>query len=205
MSTISSRPKMKAGEPAWDIAQLFPYQGYWSEEAYLALDTNHLVEYSNGFIEVLPMPTTSHQDIMLAFYETLKEFVRPKKLGKVSVAALPVRTRKGEYREPDVLFMLAEHADRIGEQYWEGADLVMEVVSPGDENRQRDLKEKRKDYARARIREYWIIDPEKESILVLRLSKGKYVVHGEFGRSDKATSVLLDGFEVDVDAVLDAK
>jgi Uma2 family endonuclease len=205
MSTISSRPRRKAGEPAWEIAHLFPNQGFWSEEAYLALETNHLVEYTDGFIEVLPMPTTSHQRTTWVFCESLRDFAKPRKLGEALVAPLRVRTRKGEYREPDVVFMLAEHADRIGEKYWEGADLVMEVVSPGDENRERDLKEKRRDYARARIREYCIIDPEQERVLVLRLSRGKYVVHGTFGRGQTATSALLAGFAVDVNALLDAK
>jgi Uma2 family endonuclease len=150
------------------------------------------------------MPTNSHQAMLLAFYDALKDFVRPRKLGRVKVAALPVRTSKGEYREPDVLFMLEEHAHRIGEQYWDGADLVTEVVSPGKENRDRDLRNKRREYARARIREYWIIDPENERILVLRLSKGKYVTHGEYGRGETAQSALLEGFEIRVDDVLDA-
>lgn len=206
MSTVSPR-KRKAGEPAWEVATLYPNQGSWDEWDYLALanNTNHLLELSDGFLEVLPMPTTSHQRIVLAFCEALRAFVRPRKLGEALVAALPVRTHKGTYREPDVLFMLAENSDRIGEQYWQGADLVMEVVSPGKENRERDFKEKRKDYARGRIQEYWIIDPKEENILVLKLGKRGYVVHGEFGRGEQATSVLLDGFEIDVSAVLDAE
>ncbi len=44
--------------------------------------------------------------------------------------------------------MKAEHAGRVTEDYWEGADLVMEVVSDGDEDRRRDLKNKREEYAR---------------------------------------------------------
>ena len=51
----------RRGDPAWDIALLFPTQGEWSEDEYLALDTNHLVEFSDGFIEVLPMPNILHQ------------------------------------------------------------------------------------------------------------------------------------------------
>jgi Uma2 family endonuclease len=205
MSTISSRPRRKAGEPAWEIAMLFPNQGYWSEEEYLALDTNHLVEYADGFIEVLPMPTQLHQLMVAFLYRQLLTFVEPRELGRVLFAPMRVRLRKGKYREPDVLFMLTKHAARMGNEYWEGADLVMEVISPGDENRERDLKEKRKEYARARIREYWIIDPAEERVLVLRLRKGKYVVHGTFGRGETAASALLDGFAVDVNALLDAK
>lgn len=48
-------------EPAWDIARIFPRQGTCSEEEYLALETNRLVECSHGHIEKLPMPTQSHQ------------------------------------------------------------------------------------------------------------------------------------------------
>ncbi len=41
-------------EPAWEVAHLFPAQGHWSEEEYLALNTNRLVEFDQGVIEVLP-------------------------------------------------------------------------------------------------------------------------------------------------------
>ena len=67
-----------------------------------------------------------------------------------------------------------------------------------DENRLRDLVEKRDEYARAGIAEYWIIDPQEEKILVLRLAGKRYVVHGEFVKGTVATSHLLPGFEVDV-------
>ena len=52
-------------EPAWDVALLFPAQGAWSVDDYLALDTNRLVEFSHGRIEVLPMPSDKHQTIVL--------------------------------------------------------------------------------------------------------------------------------------------
>src|SRR3954465_7048406 len=57
---------LRQAEPAWEIARLFPAQGNWSEQDYLSLthDTNWLVEFSDGSIEVLPMPKTSHQLIV---------------------------------------------------------------------------------------------------------------------------------------------
>ena len=189
------------GEPAWEIARLFPNQGFWSEEEYLALDGNHLVEFSDGYVEVLTMPTTSHQLIALFVYRTLETFVAARNLGTVLVAPLRVRLRTGKYREPDITFMLQQNARRIGEQFWEGADLVMEVVS---DDRRRDLDTKREEYARAGIPEYWIIDPQLGRILVLRLEGNSYVVHGEFVRGAQATSVLLTGFAVAVSEVLAA-
>ena len=111
-----------------------------------------------------------------------------------------MRLWRGKIREPDVLFMLKQHADRLGERFWRGADLVMEVVSDegDDEDRQHDLIVKRGEYARAGIAEYWIVDPQEEKITVLRLAGKRYVVHGEFVKGTVATSHLLPGFEVDI-------
>ena len=54
----------RRGEPTWELALLFPFQGEWTESAYLALDTNRLIELSDGCLEFLPMPTVLHQLIM---------------------------------------------------------------------------------------------------------------------------------------------
>ncbi|MEO6810983.1 MAG: Uma2 family endonuclease [Isosphaeraceae bacterium] len=204
MSNAPSRPIITEPipEPAWDVAHLFPAQGTWSEEEYLALTGNRLVEFSHGIIEVLPMPTTTHQVIVLFLYDLLKAFLANRKLGSVLVAPLRVRLWPGKFREPDLIFMRTEHAERIGEQYWDGADLVMEIVS--DDDRRRDLDIKRREYAQAGIPEYWIIDRQQGRILVLTLEGTSYAVLGEFTRGDQATSKLLPGFTVDVDAVFSA-
>lgn len=185
-----------APEPTWEIAHLFPGQGHWSEEEYLALDTNRLIEFSDGTPEVLRPPTTSHQFILIHLYRELARFVDDRMLGTTLFAPLPIRLWEGKYREPDVLFLRSEHADRMHEEFWDGADLVMEVVSDGD--RRRDLEIKRREYARAGVAEYWIVDPLLGRITVLTLREGRYDVHGEFGRGARATSALLDGFAVDV-------
>ncbi len=68
-------------EPVWDIAKLFPAQGAWSEADYLSLNTKHLVEYSHGYIEVLPMATEAHQLMVLHLYRALLSFVELHNLG----------------------------------------------------------------------------------------------------------------------------
>jgi len=167
----------------------------------LELDTNHLVEFTDGHVEVLPMPKTSHQEIVAYLYRQVLAFIITNNLGRVLFAPLRVRLRKGKYREPDVVFMLAEHADRIGEDFWRGADLVMEVVSEDPESRERDLVKKRKDYASAGIAEYWIIDPNDRKIIVLKLEGKAYTTHGECSVGAKAESALLNEFAVDVSEV----
>jgi Uma2 family endonuclease len=198
--STSPRPPSEP-EPAWDIARLFPYQGYWSEEDYLELDTNHLVEFTDGYVAVLPMPKTSHQQIVQHLSNLLLAFVSARSLGTVLFAPLRVRLRRKKYREPDVVFMLSEHADRMGEDFWLGADLVMEVVSDDPELRERDLVKKRSDYAKAGIPEYWIIDPDQRKVTVLKLDGRQYTVHGEFGPGTRAESSLLEGFGVDVSQI----
>jgi Uma2 family endonuclease len=193
------------GEPTWDIAELFPRQGCWSEQDYLDLDTNHLVEFSDGFVEFLPMPKLSHQLIAGLLYRLLEAFVSANGLGTVVGAPYKVRLWKGKYREPDVIFVRVEHASWLGEDFSEGADLVMEVVSGSESDRNRDLVKKREEYAKAGIPEYWIVDPELGQITVLVLDGAASAIHGVFSRGQQATSKLLPGFSVDVTAVLAAK
>jgi Uma2 family endonuclease len=191
------------GEPSWEVAYLFPTQGNWTEAEYLALDTNRLVELSNGCLEVLPMPTVLHQLIVRFLHAALEAFVAAHVPGIVLFAPLPVRLWPGQLREPDILYLKPERVRDVRRQP-EGADLVMEVVSPGTENRERDLETKREEYARAGIAEYWIVDPEEKRITVLTLDGRAYRVHGEFGPGTQATSVLLAGFAVAVDEVFAA-
>jgi Uma2 family endonuclease len=196
MSRLTS--STAAEEPTWEIARLFPLQGGWTEDEYFDLDTNHLVEFSNGYLEFPPVATSSHQLVVLYLYSLLMAFTSSREPGTVLVAPVPVRLWRGKIREPDVVFMAREHADRIRDRYWKGADLVMEVVSGDKEDRRRDSVVKREEYARAGIPEYWIVDPKEERITVLRLRGKRYVVHGEYDNGMRATSHLLDGFIVDV-------
>src|SRR5262249_61101362 len=141
--------------------------GTWTEEEYLDLPDNRMLELSDGFLEALPMPTMSHQMIAAFFYRALFAFVDPRHLGIVLFTGLRVRLLKGKIRQPDVVFMLAGHADRMGEPYWKGADLVMEVVSGDAKDRLRDLETKVAEYAPPRISEYWIIDPQHPATTLL--------------------------------------
>jgi len=150
------------------------------------------------------MPKMSHQKIVAYLYGMLLAFVTPRALGTTLFAPFRIRLRRSKYREPDLIFMLAEHASRMGEDYWMGADLAMEVVSEDSESRERDIVKKRKAYAAAGIAEYWIIDPRERNITVLKLSGKSYSLHGEYDEGQKARSALLKGFNVDVSECFNA-
>jgi len=190
--------------PAWEVALLFPNQGDWSEDDYLALDTNQLVELSNGNLEVLPMPTLLHQLISRFLFEALRKFSLGCNSGMVVYAPLPIRIRSKTFREPDILFIRQENLEQGHGRYCNYADLVVEIVSPDREAHKRDYEAKRRDYAELGIPEYWIVDPQRDLITVLALGNDGYVVHGEFSRGDRATSLLLTEFSLDVAEVLDS-
>ena len=194
------------GEPAWDVALLYPMQGTWSHEEYLRLtdSVNLLIEYTAGRIEVLAMPTIEHQLIVKFLLRALDAFVEPRKLGLVLFAGTRVYLDPDKYREPDIVFNFAEHHAKSGKRYYRGADLVMEVVSDDEESRERDLNKKRLDYAQGGIPEYWIVDPQEKQITVLALDGQSYATHGIFREGQQATSKLLSGFAVDVSAVFTA-
>ena len=186
-------------EPAWDVSRLFPAQGAWSEGEYLTLPGTRLAEFDHGHIEVLDMPSELHQELVLFLYEVLVAYVRKHKLGKVLVAPFPVNLWEGKMREPDILFMRREHANRRHEHFWDGADLVMVVISPTDPNR--DKITKRQEYARAGIPEYWLVDPTEHTVTVLALTNptDEYAEHGLFTMGGRAESATLTGFSVDID------
>jgi Uma2 family endonuclease len=194
------------GTPTWEVAFLFPAQGKWTESDYLALDRAYegwpRIELANGRLEVLPMPTQTHQFILVFLFELLKAFTKAHAPGVVLPSGIRVRLKNGNYREPDLVYMKAEHAHRRHEEHWDGADLVVEIVSPDPKDRQRDWEDKARDYARNGIPEYWILDPQQQLIRVLTLRGKAYRVHGDFGPGTQATSVLLPGFAVAVDAAL---
>ena len=185
------------------VIDLKPLQGLWTQSQYLQL-TDHarlLLEFTDGHLEVLPMPTDRHQAISQFLFLALLPFVGGLG-GKVRYAPLRLCIRDGKFREPDLLLVRDANDPRRRNDYWRGADLVMEIVSPDDPGR--DLRVKRRDYAEARVPEYWIVSPIDETITVLTLAGDAYAEHGVFRRGQRADSAYLDGFAVSVAEVFDA-
>lgn len=196
-------PRPDEPNPTWEVALLFSAQGEWTESEYLSLNASRLVELVDGRLEVLPAPTYSHQLLVQFFHQQLNAFVEQPSLGHVLFAPLPVFLRHATYREPDVVFVTHERRLRH-ENYPHGADLVVEVVSEGEKSRQRDLVDKRADYAAAGIPEYWIVDPLERTVSVLVLQGEAYREAGVFKPGNTAASVLLPGFSLDVAALFTA-
>ena len=189
-------PPAARPEPTYAIAELFPSQGQWTEAEYLALETNRIVELSNGRLEVLEMPNDLHQLILKRLCWLIDMFVIRAQLGRIRFAPLRVRLWPGKMCEPDLVFMAAAHVDRCGSQYWGAPDLVAEVLSPSDADLDRIVK--MQEYAQAGIPEYWIVDPENKKIEVYALPAGasEYQLSRMAGVGDTLTSTQLPGLQL---------
>ena len=179
------------------VAELSTLQGCWTEALYLKLTSqcNRLIEFTDGRLEVLPMPTTQHQAILRFLFLAFHAFVG-RRGGDVFFAPLRLRIREGKFREPDLLMLLEADDPRRQNEFWLGADLVVEVVSSSDPRR--DTVEKRFDYAEAMIPEYWIVNPHDETVTVLTLVGGQYEAHGVFRPGERAAGVCLPDFSIPV-------
>jgi len=181
---------------AHDLGRLVLKTEGFSIDDYLSLDGAYFLEYVDGCLQILPMPDSIHQAIALIVANLLIAFSKPDPDARTKIAPFPVRVEGSRFREPDVCFMLGKNAARRTRKYWNGADLVVEVIS--ESNRNHDVQTKRLDYAAAAVPEYWIIDPEAQVLHVLTLRDGAYATHGDFGIGQIATSPLLPGLNVDI-------
>ncbi|MDZ8183824.1 MAG: Uma2 family endonuclease [Nostoc sp. ChiSLP02] len=100
-------------------------------------------------------------------------------------------------RYPDLVLLREEHLELTRKRLTITFDvlpphLVMEVVSPGEINRDRDYVRKRKQYAARGIVEYWLIDPQELAIAILQLSEGSYREVGRFTGNTQIESPELE-------------
>ena len=121
MSSIPATPS-RDSEYAWELATLYPEQGEWSEEEYLEL-TDHAkrrIEYTEGRLEFLPMPTEVHETITRFLFLALYQFVDQRKLGEVYSNGIRFRVRSRKLRLPDVIFLHRDHFHARHNRAWTG-------------------------------------------------------------------------------------
>ena len=194
-------PPTKPHEPIWRLAMRYPNQGHWTAGEYLRLDDVGRVEFVEGHLEFLQEPTVRHQLIQTFLLFLLRQALAGT-IGRVMAAPVRVATTDDHYREPDVVVILDATRLDAASLYVPAPDLAIEIVSPND--RDRDYKTKRGEYAAAGVREYWIIDPERESITMLSLDRDAYREIGTFDGDSAATSRLIPEFSTTANDVFAA-
>ena len=141
----------------------------WTYPDLVALPEDQLRhELIDGEHVVTPSPGTVHQSILLNLVRLLLPYLDRCGLGRMLVAPFDVRLSFFTVVVPDLVYFTAERFARfVNEKHATAApDLVVEILSPG--TRRRDKGRKRAVYDRGGVREYWIVDPEGQSITALR-------------------------------------
>jgi Uma2 family endonuclease len=131
-------------------------------------------EWVDGEIILVPTETPGHNDREGFLGNIVRQFVEHHDLGHVYTGTVPVRLPGIRRRRiPDVVFVAAGRANIIGETEIDGApDLIAEVISP--DSVARDWVDKRDEYQRAGVREYWIVDPRHEQFIAFTLHGKAY-------------------------------
>jgi Uma2 family endonuclease len=83
--------------------------------------------------------------------------------------------------------------------------LIVEVVSPGKTNRDRDYVQKRAQYAAIGVHEYWLVDPVAQTVVVLTLEWSAYQESGVFRAQEAVTSVELPDLALGIEQIFDAE
>jgi Uma2 family endonuclease len=163
-------------------------------------ETNQPSELHDGEPVMAPAPFFEHQMAAFRFQRLLDDWVTQRKLGEVIGAPIDMVLSPHRTVQPDVAFIARDRLDIIRGAIRGPADLVAEVVSLS--SREKDRIEKRDLYEQYGIREYWILDPEAQTIDVLHLEASTYVLVTRARAGQTADSRLLPGFRVAVDEVL---
>jgi Uma2 family endonuclease len=124
-------------------------------------------ELIDGVHFVNPSPVPRHQLVLGNLYFAIRGFVEERDLGTVFFAPLDVVLSDFDLVEPDLLFISHQRRAILEKRFIRGApDLAVEVTSPS--TRRLDVVLKRRAYRKFGFAEYWIVDPEQETIDVFR-------------------------------------
>ncbi|HAG08843.1 MAG TPA: restriction endonuclease [Desulfotomaculum sp.] len=174
-----------------------PQKEIYTYEDYALLPEGAPYQLIGGKLVMTPAPTTYHQSISMRLELKLATFVLEKDLGMVYYAPIDVYLGEKETYQPDIIFIAKDRLHIIEPAKVNGApDLVIEILSPS--TAYYDLKEKFKVYARQGVKEYWIIDPNDQSIEVYQEEEGKFKQFQRIEKEGKVNSKVLPGFEVEI-------
>ena len=155
-----------------DNMPLLKEETYTINDIY-ALPEGERAELVDGHMYMMAPPSRKHQKISMEFSSIIREYIRSHK-GKCEVYAAPFAVyldeRSNTYVEPDISVIC--DPDKLDDRGCKGApDWIIEIVSPA--SKQMDYYTKLFKYRNTGVREYWIVDPSKNLIVVYNFELGE--------------------------------
>ena len=165
-------------------------------------DDGNRYELIEGELYVSHAPGIPHQRVLLNLEVGLSNYLKDSPVGILVPGAGAIFS---DYDAviPDLAFVRRERWDAVvtNDKFTAAVDIVIEVVSPGSENRQRDLTVKRKLYAKYGVAEYWVVDSENQSVLIFRLHESRLDEVATLTRGDELSSPILPNFHLSVSEI----
>jgi Uma2 family endonuclease len=160
-------------------------------------------ELHNGQIIIMPTPTPRHQRLSMRLSHRLYHFVDTHQLGEIFTAPMDTVFTPHDVLQPDLLFLSTEKLHLIGAKKIEGApDLVVEILSPS--NVAREMSYKKHVYEFSGVREYWVVNLEKQSVTQYENIEGEFFLRRVFQKTEILTSIILTGFETPLETLFES-
>lgn len=157
-------------------------------------------EVIEGEVFVSRAPTFVHQIIITNLIASIKKYLNGNQIGTV-VTTPGIIFSPIDSVIPDLVYVSHERLKEIlvDERLRAAPELIVEIVSPGADNERRDRVVKRQLYGKHRVREYWVIDPEKRSFEIYLLDGDVLRPAATFSEGDVVRTTLLPGWQVSVE------
>ncbi|MBE3588882.1 MAG: Uma2 family endonuclease [Thermoanaerobacteraceae bacterium] len=174
-----------------------PPKELYTYDDYARLPEGAPYQLIGGKLVMTPSPSTFHQFVLVRLLGHLLNYQAKENKGAVLVSPLDVYFNQEETFQPDIIFISKERSHIIEHNKINGApDLVVEILSPS--TAYYDLRKKYRVYERYGVKEYWIVDPEDETVEIYLNHDGRFLMHQHVKRQGVASSVILDGFNVEL-------
>jgi Uma2 family endonuclease len=186
---------------------------FWADEQKRRLEFYDWVtpemkaEFIDGEIVIHSPVRSRHNVTLINLVVDVKLFLRKIKKGYLGVEKIMTRFTRNDY-EPDLCYFREEKSKNFKDDQtiFPTPDFVVEILSAATADRDRDRDVKFKDYEAHGVEEYWIIDPDlgivEQYILQKKGKKQSYSLEFK-GDSGMLKSVVLEGFEIDIETLFE--
>ena len=158
-------------------------------------------EIIDGVHHISLTPWVLHQDVLLHLLVDLANFIEKHDLGEIYHAPVDVLLSPHDIVMPDILFISKERLNILTEANVQGTpDLLIEIT--WDDTRERDEGIKLQRYGLFGVREYWVVDPQREATRVYRLTESGLQLASSLSKEDTLSSPLLPGLTLSVAEVI---
>ena len=189
--------------PAAETAALTPGRRMTLEEFFAIPEGPPKVELEEGELIVTAQPSGRHQKVLLRLGRLIDGHVTQNQLGVVWPEIDVHLPGKARVYVPDLVFLASDHADRYSEQ--DGRihgvpDLVVEIISPSTERRDRTTKFRA--YQQAGVPWYWLADPDELIMQEYKLTPEGYLLAQSVPPGEMFIPGLFPGLSIDLAALM---